>query len=388
MKRRTECPGCGGGLLPTGLLLRRQPVVMNYRFRSVAEARAVSRRDVDLRQCRRCGLVFNTAFDASAVPYDANYENRQVHSPAFREHVRELIGRVGRVSGVRGGRLLEVGCGKGDFLREAVLLTGCAEADGYDTSYEGEGERVEGGGRVRFHTEYVTAAGVKGRYEAVVCRHVVEHVPGIGIFMEELAGIARAAGDPVVMIETPRFEWIVENRCLWDVFHEHCNYFTEATLGYLARRAGFRVMGHRAVFGGQYQWIELRLAKGRVRVEPPGVVAGGRLSGFARASRARLERMTTRIRLGRGGTPWAVWGAGAKGVALVNLLPRLQPVAVIDSNPAKQGGVIAGSPVPVIGPEDPRIAGLGLVVIANPNYAAEIRGSLAAVGFRGTTFCL
>jgi hypothetical protein len=50
MKRRTDCPGCGGSLLPAGLLLRRQPVVLNYRFRSVAEAQAVPRRDVDLRR--------------------------------------------------------------------------------------------------------------------------------------------------------------------------------------------------------------------------------------------------------------------------------------------------------------------------------------------------
>jgi len=386
MKRRTDCPGCGGSLLPAGLLLRRQPVVLNYRFRSVAEAQAVPRRDVDLRQCRECGLVFNAAFDPAVVPYDANYENRQVHSPTFRAHVTELVGRLDRVPGLRGGRLLEVGCGKGDFLREAVALTGCAEADGYDTSYEGEA--VEGGGRIRFHTEYVTATGVQGKYDAMICRHVVEHVPGIGAFLVELAGIARAAGDPVVMIETPRFEWIVENRCLWDVFHEHCNYFTQATLAHLSRRAGFRVIGHRAVFGGQYQWIELRLAKGRVRLDPPGVPAGARLSGFARAARVELTRLAKRIRAGRKGKPWAVWGAGAKGVALVNLMPRLQPMAVIDSNPAKQGGVLPGTPVPVISPEDPRIAGLGLVVIANPNYAAEIRSSLAAVGFNGTTFSL
>jgi len=384
MKRRTDCPGCGGSLNQARLLLRRQPVVLNYRFRSVEQARSVPRRDVDLRECRVCGLVFNAAFDPSVIPYDSGYENRQGFSPAFRAHVTELIGRLVKVRGVRGGRLLEVGCGKGDFLREAVAAAGCEQADGYDTSHEGP----EVDGVIRFHARYVSAADVDGRYDAVICRHVVEHVPEIGGFMGLLAGIARAAGDPLVVIETPRFEWIVENRCLWDVFYEHCNYFTEGALGQLARRAGFRVVGHRAVFGGQYQWLELRLARSGGVFRPPAIPVKARLAGFARLARGRLAGLTARIRKARGRRSWAVWGAGAKGVALVNLLPRMKPLAVIDSNPGKQGGVLPGTSVPVIAPGDPRVGQLGLVVIANPNYAGEIRADLMAAGFTGRVFCL
>jgi hypothetical protein len=37
-----------------------------------------------------------------------------------------------------------------------------------------------------------------------VCRHVVEHVPEIGVFLEALAAMARASGDPRVIIENLR----------------------------------------------------------------------------------------------------------------------------------------------------------------------------------------
>ena len=40
-------------------------------------------------------------------------------------------------------------------------------------------------------------------------------------------------------IETPAWEWIVEHGAFWDVFYEHCNYFTGATLRRLCEHAGF-----------------------------------------------------------------------------------------------------------------------------------------------------
>ncbi len=41
---------------------------------------------------------------------------------------------------------------------------------------------------------------------------------------------------------------------------------------------------------------------------------------------------------------------------------------VIDSNPAKEGGVIPGSTIPIIGPSDAMINRAEVILIANPNY--------------------
>ena len=113
MKPRADCPGCGARRFADGLVLRRQPAVLNYRFRSEVDARSVPRGDITLRQCRQCGLVFNDTFDEALIPYDQRYENRQGSSATFRSHLDDMVARLGRVSGVQGGRLLEVGCGKG-----------------------------------------------------------------------------------------------------------------------------------------------------------------------------------------------------------------------------------------------------------------------------------
>ena len=389
MKPRLHCPGCDNASLSTPFELPRQPVILNYRFKDRAAAARVRRGDVTLQQCRRCGLVFNATFDLKVVPYDENYENRQSHSPSFQRHLGRLAREIVQRNPLRGGRILEVGCGKGDFLR---LL--CAEAgatgEGYDTSYERPSHPEPEG--LAFHRRYVGAADITAPFDAVICRHVVEHVPEIGGFLRELQALAVAAGDPVVVLETPRFEWIVEQTSLWDVFYEHCNYFPMASLAHLCRLAGFRVVRHRRVFGAQYQVLELRLNRlpqsGSRPPTAPGITAGARLSSFTRHARRHLNALARRFSTAAAGRGWAVWGAGAKGVALVNYLVHDRPRCVIDSNPAKQGGILPGTKVPIVSPEDAQLLHLGLIVIANPNYVREIRAVLRQRGYSGQILTL
>jgi SAM-dependent methyltransferase len=383
MKLRQDCPGCGGKRLGPALCLPRQPVVLNYRFPTAAAARRVPRRDVTLVQCRDCGLAFNASFDDSVIPYDAGYENRQCFSPAFVGHLNALAARLARRIPAAGSSVLEVGCGKGDFLRMICAQSG-ASGVGYDTSYEGP--PIEGA--LTFHHQYVGAGDIDRPFDLILCRHVVEHVGEIGAFFRELASIARAAGDPLVVVETPRFEWIVEGRCLWDVFYEHCNYFPMATLAHLGRLAGFRVVRHSRVFGAQYQLLELKLARTSRRPLPARLGPEARLAPFAKAARRRLDTVERRIADQSGGGRWAIWGAGAKGVALVNQLQSVHPDCVIDSNAAKQGCVIPGSRVPVVAPADPRVSRLKLILIANPNYAGEISATLKSLGFAGRLLVL
>ena len=384
-KARTQCPGCGGLTLLPILRLPRQPAVLNYRFATPAEARRVPRRDVTLVSCPACGLVFNSTFDAEAVPYDSRYENRQCFSPAFNDHLAALAEGLIERNRLQGGRILEIGCGKGDFLRR-ICRVAKAKGDGYDTSFEPSNEPEPRG--VQFFARYAGPEDIRKPYQAILCRHVVEHVPEIGDFLKLMHGLAAAAGDPIVVIETPRLEWILENACLWDVFHEHCNYFLEGALAGLCRRAGFRVVRQRPVFGSQYQLLELRLARASRRPVKTSLPTTARVRSQALRALRQLERLDQRIAKAAAGKPWAVWGAGAKGVALVNQLPKSRPRCVIDSNPAKQGGVLPGTGVRIVAPGDPMVPKLGLIVIANPNYATEIGADLQRVGFAGRLLTL
>ena len=281
---------------------------------------------------------------------------------------------------LRGKRILELGCGQGDFLTLLCATSG-ARGVGYDTAYRGPRTRL--GGRVRFEARYVSAADIRERFDLVVCRHVVEHVAEIGAFLAGLRAIAARCGGAVTMIETPDFEWTARNACFWDVFYEHCNYFTRPTLAYLCRRAGLSVARHRRVFGGQYQLLELDVARAASRPRRPRrPVELTRFAHDAEAAVASLERRLVLhgARHGMGGL-----GGGSEG--------------------RDAGRQASAPPAPLRRRREPREAGLyhpghssthrraGRIrgcssssssSSANPNYATEIESTVRSLGYNGT----
>ena len=359
-------------------MLAQQPVILNYRFETAEAAKHVARRDMELRECNDCGLVFNAILDAAAIPYDDRYENRQNFSASFIAMLSETANTLSERYNLAGGAVLEVGCGKGDFL---TLLCDRANAQGfgYDTSYEEGGS--EANERVTFFQRYVTPADVTQKIDLVICRHVVEHVPDIGDFFRLLHAIATAGGGSAVYVETPALEWIVEHNAFWDVFYEHCNYFPTRTLRKLAEQAGFTVLQHRFIFGGQYQALELRPGEIDPAVTALHSQNGPVLRMFAESFVSSCSQVIARLEEAGAAQGWAIWGAGAKGVSLANALLTFPPTFVIDSNPSKQGMFLPGTGIPVIAPDDPKVARVPVILVANPNYISEIRATLAKQGF-------
>ena len=373
----TACPGCGSALLGAELFLARQPVILNYRFESETAAKSVTRRDIHLRECNDCGLIFNAILDYAAIPYDEHYDNRQNFSASFTALLEQTADTLAQRYLPRGGTVLEVGCGKGEFLK---LFCARAQVNGigFDTSCEASGTSSDG--RVTFFQRYVTPADVQKKIDVVVCRHVVEHVPQIGEFFHLLHGIAVAGGNATVYVETPAFEWIVEHQAFWDVFYEHCNYFPTRTLRQLAERAGFTVLDHRLIFDGQYQALELRPGAAKAAAPPLLDQRGPVLRAFADSLASSLSEVTQRLASHGSARGWAIWGAGAKGVSLAMALTAAPPAFVIDSNPAKQGMFLPGTGIPVIAPTDPQVSTVAVILVANPNYLVEMRASLDQVG--------
>lgn len=376
--RNTICPGCHKLTLPGDYTIQEQPIILNYRVATVEDALKIPRRDIRLEECGYCGLIFNAAFDAAVIPYDEKYENRQCFSPEFNSYLENLANDLTQRHQLKGKRILEIGCGKGDFLKLICQQAG-ASGTGYDTTYDG----ATVGANLTFHRHYASADIIKEKYDLILCRHVVEHISNIGDFLKELHAISQAAGHPAVVIETPRFEWIAANRCFWDVFYEHCNYFTMQCLANLCALAGFSIVSHREVFGSQYQIIEVRSREAGAASDFKAADKAW-LADFAGSVQPQIDTLSRNLRQAGAERGWGVWGAGAKGVTLVNRLRDLKPDFVVDINQAKQGCLIPGTTtVRVVNPHDPKIARAAVILIANPNYVAEITAVLREVGFTG-----
>ena len=390
----TECPLCR--VPSTGLFLTRHRVSVhqNLVVDSPEAARALREGTLELHVCESCGFVFNAAFDPAVLQYGAAYDNTQTCSIAFREHMEERADRIVRDRGIHDATIVEVGCGKGDFLTLLAQRDSGNRGVGYDPSYVGPATALDG--RIRFERRFYDAASAAVEADAVVCRHVIEHVPRPVELLRTIRETLHR-GNALVFFETPCVEWILRNEVVWDFFYEHCSYFSASSLTHAFALAGFDVDVVNQVFGGQYLWIEGRKSacgpgearSGRARASGGGAPRalkkddkgkkhdGAHIADLAQHYAAReaavVNELRARIRELAFTGPVAIWGAAAKGTTLANLVdPDATLLAcIIDINPNKQGKFLPGSGHPIVGPRDAKARGVRTALVTNLNYFEE-----------------
>jgi SAM-dependent methyltransferase len=377
------CPVCHSVHLRHVLERRGVPVHQNLPAPTAAAARSCLRGDLRLVQCLTCGFVFNAAFDETLQRYSPDYENAQTHSSAFRSYLEGLIAELIDRYALTGKTIIEIGCGKGEFLSR-LCEAGGNTGIGFDPSYVAGRDEVAP--CVTIIPDFYRAGRAQTRGDFICSRHVIEHMAQPRQFLEALREAIGDRTDVAVFFETPDLEWILEHRAFWDIFYEHCSYFAMPVLAGLFRACGFQVLRSRRAFEGQYQWLEARPACRSQSAPDWDTAVVARLAESVREFAADCvvrqagwaRRVAALRKLGR----CAVWGAGAKGVTFLNTLQLdldVVPV-VVDLNPRKHGRFIPGTAQPIVSPEALREAGVRTVLVMNANYLAEIREAVEALG--------
>ena len=374
MNELTACPLCRSEQLNAFLFRGSVPVHQNLVMKDERSAREMVRGDLDLTICKACGFIFNRAFTIDKIMYGEDYDNTQSYSPAFDEYLNKLVSHMILERGVRNCRIVEVGCGKGSFLRKLIEFEGSGNSGyGFDPSYTAEESALEG--RLVFERRYYDQSCTDVAADVVVCRHVIEHVPDPLSLLTNIRQALVNSSHARIFFETPCVEWILRNQVIWDFFYEHCSYFTAQSLATAFQSAGFDVENVTHIFGGQYLWLEGKVAA----VEAPATVAKSAgqtpqlAQEFARRERELKDLWTRLISTLSKTETIAVWGAGAKGVTFANLVDpdRVWIDCVVDLNPQKRGGYIPGTGHPIVGYEELSQRGVTTAILMNPNYREE-----------------
>lgn len=124
MTDNNSCPVCNSSDHFLFLERARVPVFQNWPLADRDAAVSVVRGDLVLHACRRCGIVFNRAFDPGLVEYGEDYDNSQQHSEVFTEYMDALVDRIVDQCDAAVATIVEVGCGKGAFLKALVSRLG------------------------------------------------------------------------------------------------------------------------------------------------------------------------------------------------------------------------------------------------------------------------
>jgi len=378
---RERCPVCDSVDIAVVFERRSVPVNQNIVFSNERDAATIAMRDIELVHCAECDFVFNGAFDEAAVMYDERYDNAQLTSPTYAKYIGELVAYMLDTCGLRDARVIEVGCGKGEFLGQLVSSAGSRVTGyGFDPSYTGPRETL--GGRLVIEQMMFGPAVKHLHADALLSRHVIEHIPDPRAFLTSIVGAVEDMPAVRFFLETPSIDWILEQSAFWDIFYEHCNYWSARSMRALFEGSGLAVDGVRTIWRDQFLWVEGHAsdAPGQSFRRDRDTGLRNRLSVFAAQEAERRAKLHAEISTMAGRV--ALWGAAAKGVTMANLVDpnRNLIAALVDINPNKQGCFIAGSAHRIVPPAAVAAMELERIYVMNPNYLTECAAMLKEIG--------
>jgi SAM-dependent methyltransferase len=379
-----RCDACGRGVLEVFADIGSVPVLCGVHWADAADAAASPAGRIVLARCPECAYVRNVAFDPALMVYDTSMDTNLHHSPAFQTFSADLAEHLASRFELAGARVLDVGCGQGEFLRELCHTAECTGV-GYDAMYAGP-LGADPSGAI-FHSTHAPRGSALPDFDFVTSRHWFEHLADPYEFLRDLR---QRAGTRTVYgyIEVPDAGFDLSTAG-WEVIYPHVSYFDGFPLARILDRSGWRVEDSGTLFSGMFRFIEFSAnAAGPRRAvgDLPG--PGDRDRQLAATEtfgpRHHAERDAWRERIAKLVADDArpvLWGAGSRGVQFLTFADAdHQLAAVVDVNPRKWGRYLPITAHRVDPPDtltslDPRT-----VIITNPAYREEVKASLADLG--------
>jgi len=377
--KHTTCPTCKGTDLEDFFTIRNAPVHSIATMKSYEEAIKVPRKDIELTFCNRCGLVFNSAFDTSIDHFSQGYEDQQGFSPTFVKFITGVTERFIEKYDIRNKQVVEIGCGKGDFIN-LISRLGNNKGVGIDPAYvPGRGEQNPD---VHFIRELYSDSHGELQPDCITCRHTLEHIHDTSGFI----GIIRSSikdAKPILFFEVPCIVRILEIQAFWDIFYEHCTYLSPGSIARLFRLNDFEVLDMHLEYDNQYLFIEAKPVGSRSdRIHPleePIEELRAKTKLFSEKVNAELAEWRDRLcRFKEEGKRVVVWGGGSKCVGFLTQFDELGVIEhVVDINPHMQGNYIPGIGKQYVDPEFLETYRPDVIIVMNSVYMDEIQESLS-----------
>jgi SAM-dependent methyltransferase len=379
------CPNCGAGGLRPFYSVDAVPAHSCLLMPSRQRALSYPTGRLHLAHCESCGFITNTAFDPNLLDYGQDYEETQGFSPTFRSFATRLARDLIKRFDLRDRSALEIGCGKGEFLA-ALVENGMAAGVGIDPAYIEGRLRSPCMGRLSFIRDFYSRDYASLAADAVVCRHTLEHIAPTQQFLTELRHAIGDRRDTTIIFELPETLRVLREGAFWDMYHEHCSYFTPGSLARLFRSCGFDVTDLWLEYADQYILLAAKPADGptqpRLELENDLGETANLVDFFESHIHGVLDHWRDTVRNAAAeGRRVAIWGSGSKGVSFLTTLGlRDEIAAVVDINPHKHGRFMPGTAQEIVGPHRLRDIRPDLVIVMNPVYTREISEQLASMG--------
>lgn len=364
MKR---CIACGALLFEEPLLVIENMPAAAQHLPGPEDAGTERGITVRLCACRGCGLV---QLSSAPVPYYRDVIRSGGYSTTMDRLRRSQYDKWIPFFSLAGKKILEAGCGQGEFL--SILRDYPVEAYGMEHSHVlAEKARALGLRVAEDYPESETQRFENAPFDAFTSFNFLEHQPDPAGYLRAIA--ANLTEDGCGLVTVPSFEYILEQSSFYELIPDHLSYFTMETLEALMNRCGFDVLERERINRDTLSVFVRKKKRADV-------------SGLIRKKREIADEVLSLIaETEREGKHIAVWGASHQGFTLcatTGLCGRLR--YIIDSAPFKQGRIAPASHIPIVSPDYAAEHPTEKIVIVAPGYTEEIAGMIRARFPKGT----
>lgn len=351
-----QCRVCGRDFFPKPLLLyKNMPKSAQY-LPSVDDLSNDKGVMLEIFQCSGCGLV-----QLSNGP--VSYFREVVRAAAFSEEMKafrkEQFADFIQKYSLQDKKILEVGCGRGEFLsimkelglksygleysKEAVRFCNKAGLEVYQGFLDGDYDKLP-----------------QSPFSAFFILNYLEHLPNPNSTLRDIWN--NLADDGLGIVEVPNFDMIFKKKLFFEFISDHLLYFTRDTLATTLKINGFEIIECREV------WHDYILSAVVRKNSPLNLAPFSKnflnlkesINSFIESAKAKSRKV-------------AIWGAGHQAltiIALMNLSDRIE--YVVDSATFKQGKYTPATHVPIVPPQKLDSDPVDSIIVMAASYSEEV----------------
>jgi len=328
--------------------------------------------------CQNCGFISNVAFDSRQQEYSSCYEGTQAFSAKFNSFHKSLAMRLIERYDLHNKNIIEIGCGQGEFLMLLCRLGG-NRGIGFDPAYSGRGNKIQQNDQITIIRDFYSEKYANYQADFICCKMTLEHIERTADFVSTIRQSIGNRKKTIVFFQVPDVGRVLRDLAFWDIYYEHCSYFSVCSLAYLFRNCGFYVLNLWRDYGNQYLMIEARPDTGQgsssLSQEDNLTDLSQSVKSFVQNYPNKLNEWRQKLsEIEQSRKRAVIWGASSKGVAFLTTLKIQDEIKyAVDINPHKHGTFMAGTGHQIVSPDFLRELKPDVVIAMNPIYYNEIR---------------
>lgn len=348
------CRVCGRGFFEEPLLRYANMPKAAQHFPDAAALEQEKGVDLEICQCMGCGLV---QLNNDPVPYYREVIRAAAVSEVIKDSKTQQFADFLRKHALHGRKIIEIGCGGGEFL--SLLLPLDVKAYGLEYSESAVAECVKNGLLVaRGYPDRETGALANGPFDAFLLLMFLEHMPDPNVALRVIYD--NLADNAVGLVEVPNFDMMLRNKLFSEFIGDHLLYFTKKTLQTTLQLNGFDVMEYNEI---RDDYVISVVVKKRRRLDI------SHFYDYQAKIKTDIDAYLNQFAAKR----VSIWGAGHQALAIIALTGIADRIRyVVDSAPFKQGMYTPATHLPIVAPEALNSDLVDAIIIMAASYSDEV----------------